>query len=721
MKRELRNSIALCILLGSTCTTCIAINAPPSGQDKGASNVLSVAAAADLFHSLDLTRPELASVAVAWKRNDKALAQRELARYFRTRTSVGWKPQTDGSSRISPHSQAVADAAVEGKLEGGMVPLAYAFPNRNIDWHFNATYHTPGQAHNDEWQWQLNRMSFWSDLAVAYRVTGDQRYAEAFVQELRSWIVQCPVPDHADNRGGSSWRTIEAGIRSGGSWMDAFYAFRGSAAMSDDDLLALVNSFLDHAKYLEKNHTRLNWLTMEMSGLYSIGAVFPEFRDAAEWRTYAATTMAEEGSKQFLPDGAQVELSSGYQNVALDNIFNITDIARWTGTSAELPSGYFAPFEKAFEWQVDIVAPDRWLPKINDSWPAYLPGILKKAVISYPSQSAFQWFASNERQGSPPPFTSVFLNRSGLAAMRSGWDTDANYLLFRVGPLGMGHQHQDSLGIDVWAYGRELIFNGGGGSYDNSKWRQWAISAFAHNTLVVDDMAQTRPVSQVDPFHDPNMVSQGPIDAHWKTNSVFDFASGVYAEGYGPSHNKIVSQQRDVLFLKPNIYVVADRVNPNDSLPHRFQARWQILTTHSRIDSSTQSLVTEDPGVPNISVVPLLVDHLRVESVSGQEEPEILGWDVRKDAVPSLVPATTLLQTVTGSGPHVILTMFVSLRAGEANPIKRVEPGVDGVSATVIFAGGRRLRISCPGSLGISAQEILPNGTVGRSIKGGTS
>lgn len=501
--------------------------------------------------------------------------------------------------------------------------------------------------------------------------------------------------------------------------MDAFYAFRSSKSMSDADLLAMVHSFLDHGRYLRSRHTKLNWLTLEMSGLYAIGAVFPEFKQATEWRSYAASTLTEESWKQFLPDGAQMELSTGYQNVSLDSILHVAEIARWTGAAAELPVDYFAPLEKAYEWQVDIVAPDRYLPKINDSWPAYLPGILKKALISFPNQSAFQWFASDGRQGSAPAFTSVFLNRCGLAAMRSGWDTDANYLLFRLGPLGMGHQHQDSLGVNVWAYGRELIFNGGGGSYENSKWRQWAISAFAHNTLVVDDMAQTRTMSQNDPYHDPNMVSQGPIDAHWQTNPVFDFASGVYADGYGPSHQKIASQRRDVLFLKPNIYVVADRMNPNDSLPHRFQARWQIQTTHSRIDPSTQSLITVDPGVPNISVVPLLVHNLHVESASGQQEPEILGWDVRKDAVPALVPATTLLQTVTGSGPHVLLTMFVPLRAGEANPIERVQPGVDGVSATVIFADGRRLRISCPGPIGISAQETLPNGEVGRSVKTG--
>lgn len=714
-----KSGIALCIIFKTICPTFTATAQQLYGHDTKPRQILTVQAATDLFDALDLARPELASVSAAWKRNDIALAQRDLAIYFRTRTSVGWNAEGADASFLSPQSRRIADAAVEGKLQGGFIPLVYSFPNREVNWHFNATYHTPGQAPNNEWQWQLNRMYFWSDLSVAYRATGNEQYAEAFVQELRSWIAQCPVPDHADNGAGSSWRTIEAGIRAGGSWMDAFYAFRASPTMSDADLLAIIHAFLDHGKYLRAHHTSLNWLTMEMSGLYAIGAVFPEMKEAAEWRNYASNTLAEEARKQFLPDGAQIELSTTYQNVALDNILHIADIARWTGNAAELPASYIAPLEKAYAWQVAIVAPDRHLPRINDSGPSYLPDVLKRALLYFPNRSDFRWFASNGRTGAPPPFESIYLDRSGLAAMRSGWDTASSYLLFRVGPLGMNHQHQDSLGVNVWAYGRELIFNGGGGSYEDSKWRRWAISAFAHNTVVVDDMAQNRPMNPGDPLHDSNMVSQGSIDAHWQTNPDFDFASGDYTYGYGPLRMPVASQRRGVLFLRPNIFVVADRLHPNDSLSHRYQARWQILTTRSRIEPSTQTLITEDRALPNIAIVPLLGNHLRVDSASGQEAPEILGWDFHSGSGPELIPATTLVHTLTGSGPQLILTLLIPLRPGEANPITRVEQGRDGISATAFFTDGRRLLISCPGPLGISIHETFPDGGVGRSATSG--
>ena len=109
----------------------------------------------------------------------------------------------------------------------------------------------------------------------------------------------------------------------------------------------------------------------------------------------------------------------------MDNILQIAEIARSTGT-VRFPADYLAPLGKAYEWQVDIAAPDRHLPRINDSGPTYLPDILKKATLYFPNNREFQWFASTGRAGVPPPFTSVFLNRSGFAAMRSGWGADEN-------------------------------------------------------------------------------------------------------------------------------------------------------------------------------------------------------------------------------------------------------------------------------------------------------
>jgi hypothetical protein len=675
---------------------------------------------AEVLNALDLTRPELAQVAAAWQANDAAGAEKALAAYLRARESVRWNPAA-AAEPFTDRDKTLADWAVAGKLQGGQTPYFYTFPNGEIDWHYNATEHMEGVAPDNEWQWQLNRMPAWGPLGRAYRTTHDERYAQAFDHEMISWVAQCPVADHVDNVVGSAWRTIEAGIRMGGAWPAAFFAFRRSPSVSDTDLIVFASAFLDHGRYLRHNNTRLNFLTMEMSGLYAAGALFPEFKEAGDWRSFAADKLAAEARTQFLPDGAQDELSTEYQNVALGNILKIPQIARWTGRLAELPAGYTAPLEKGYEYQLDIMAPDRFNPKYNNGLPQYLPEIFKLAVENFPNREDFKWVATDGAQGHPPAYTSVYLNRAGEAAMRSDWSRQANYIGFRLGPIGMGHQHQSKLEVVVWAYGRPVVFNAGGGSYEKSKWRTWATSSFGANCMIVDGLGQNRPTTSSDPWHDPGLISQGPIDAHWQSSSIFDFASGIYSDGYGPDRVRPATQQRDVLFLKPDLFIVADRVRPNDEQPHSYQDRWQLLSTHTRIDPATQALETTDDGQPNLVIVPLLSRGLEVRSASGQESPEILGWNVRKDMDPQNVPATTLLHTLTGTGPQLLLTLMVPLHAGEGNPVTGVIPSHDGRSATVTLRDGRKLLISAPGDRGISVRETLPGGGKGRTVRAGTN
>jgi hypothetical protein len=66
-----------------------------------------------------------------------------------------------------------------------------------------------------------------------------------------------------------------------------------------------------------------------------------------------------------------------------------------------------------------------------------------------------------------------------------------------------------------------------------------------------------------------------------------------------------------------------------------------------------------------------------------------------------------------------LLTLFIPLRAGQANPVANVMPGADGHSATVKFTDGRSFLISAPGDRGITAEETLYGGNAGRRANGG--
>jgi hypothetical protein len=691
-------TMKVCFLVGPL--VCLLLASPSQGAPlRAASSDEST-----VFNALDLDQPDLSKVAAALKAGDYDLASHDFSTYLRARKGLIWRAKNTPPAK---YNRAVADAAVQGKVQGGLVPLVYAFPGGKVDWHYNATNHTQGQAPNDEWQWQLNRMEFWNDMAGAYAATGDERYPKAFVNQLRSWAKQCPVPDRLEYGGGSAWRTIEAGIRMGYSWPNAFFAFLPSPWLTDADIILYTRLVIDHGRYLRKHPSATgNWVSMELNGLATAGCFFPELREAADWRSFAFKHLAEEIHQQFLPDGGEYELTPGYHLVSLNNVIQAFLVAQRTGRAQELPPDYLGSVEKAYEWGMLLSTPDRSLPKFNDSWPANIPKVLSQAQIDFPHREDFRWFATRGAEGKMPKTTSVFLDWSGYAVMRSGWDTDANYLAFDVGPLGMAHSHQDKLNVVLWAYGRELLFDGGGASYERSKWRSWSISTASHNCVLVDGLGQERTSksgrSPIERTRDPIFVSQKPIEADWQSTSVMDRATGNYDEEYGPEKQRIATQQRTVIFLKPDVYIVSDVMKPLNDQQHVYQARWNLLTTHTVIDQKTQAVITADAKEPNLAVIPLLPNGLAIQSASAQEEPELLGWNVRKDSSSPHEPATTVLHTIQGVGPKIFLTLLLPIKAGRDLPIESItctEP------IEILFKNGRRIQVSATVDKPLKATE----------------
>jgi hypothetical protein len=392
------------------------------------------------------------------------------------------------------------------------------------------------------------------------------------------------------------------------------------------------------------------------------------------------------------------------------------DVASTTGFESEIPAAYISGLEKAYDFNLALHTPDANLPRFNDSWPAGTDWIFRNAISRFPDRADLRWVLTQGKEGSAPGFTSKFLDWSGYAVMRSGWGRKENYLVFDVGPLGFGHIHQDKLNLVLWAWGREILFDSGGGSYEHaSKFRQWSLSTASHNSVLVDGLNQNVPESRdwKVRYKDPASVAQSPIDAGWISTPAFDYARAVFDRGYGPARQKIARHERQVLFLKPDIFVVADLLTPIDDLEHTYDARWHLLTTKTDTNPTTGVVVTADPGLANLAIVPLHPEGLSVKAVSAQETPEILGWNNRKDMTPQLLPATTVVHLRKGAGPQQFLTLLLPLRPGQTNPVMNIVPGEP---TLITLVDGHKLLISTKN--GLSVEERLPNGTPGRSGAG---
>jgi hypothetical protein len=665
----------------------------------------------DFFRALDLTRPGLEGVREAVEGFDWDKAKAAFARYLREREQPSWyfdpKDPLAGVA-LDPNDLAVANELLRDRFTIYGTPAQ--FEGGNIDWTYNPTKQ-PGypDAATDEWTWGLNRHNFWPRLGRAYHFLKDERYAETFVRQMLHWVENNPVPLWAQQGAGSTWRTIEAGLRMQSSWPDSFLYFLYSPSFTDEAIVTMVRSMVEHARYLMTHNTGGNWLTIEMNGLYHVGVLFPEFKEAAEWRRYAADKMLDALTRQVYPDGAQVELTPEYHITALENFLGIADIAAMNGY--ELPDGYLANLERMFEYTVYMLKPDGLLPDFNDSVNANPRDILWRGYQLFPEREDFLWVAMGRAVGTPPEHTSYAFPWAGYLIQRSGWDGNARYLAFDVGPYGYGHQHEDKLNFILTAYGRDLVVDAGKHVYDDSKWRAYVRSAYGHNVAFVDGKGQNRRLSG------ETFVTSEPLPHIWTVTDAYEFAQGYYGselEGYGDIPRWIATHQRSVLYVKEgfgaDFWVIADTFLPRDDQVHTYETIFHLNADDVHIDEANAVRTLHTHGA-NLGIFPLVVDGSpSLDVVKGQEEPYVQGWMYVPGRGQRPIP--TAIYRVEGAGVLHMLYVLYPVPEGDVPDVALTpwdagrEPDA-GVGAEIHFADGRTYKVYFPTDASSGVEVIV--------------
>jgi hypothetical protein len=579
-----------------------------------------------------------------------------------------------------------ADKVLRHQFTVGGIPHTFG---PDIDWGFNPTT-APGSKHEQdhEWTWQLSRHGDWETLAEAYQATGDERFAKEFDAQFTDWVKECPVPaDSADQRPYSKWRTIEAGIRMAWTWPSVFTIFRKSPSTRDETLISMVKSMVEHGRYLRRHPTSGNWLTMEMDGLYHVGVLLPFVKEAKDWRAFAIARLLAELDTQVYPDGAQIELTPGYHNVALRSFLGPVDTAAAYGY--RLPEGYMTKLERMFAYNLWVMRPDRDAPRWNDSWHVDVPRTLSQGFTLFPSRKDFQWVATAGKEGSPPDHTSHFFPYAGQVVMRSGWQPDALFLGFEAGPFGYGHQHEDKLGIVIFAYGKDLLIEGGSYAYDASKWRRYVLSSYAHNIVLVDGQGQVRRGLPRE-----NYVSQKPLDLAFRSDGKYDYARGVYDQGFGNRDQHPARHTREVLFLRQDrLFLVRDILESLDGKPHSYEALYHLDANTADIDAEKGIVETRDSGA-NLRMVPLYEAGLNTRVVKGQETPVVQGWIPLGHGVRGVRPIPTIVYERQSAEPVTFLTVFQPLRDNSEDRVARISHAAGRVG--IIYTSGRTIEARFP-------------------------
>jgi hypothetical protein len=234
-------------------------------------------------------------------------------------------------------------------------------------------------------------------------------------------------------------------------------------------------------------------------------------------------------------------------------------------------------------------------------------------------------------------------------------------MCFDVGTLGMAHVHQDKLNINIFKGSQELIYDDGGGQYEISDARKYALSGYGHNTVLVDGLPQNRKGP---------LFTDEPIDAGWVTNDAFDYAQGVYDDTFGGAMIKPATHKREVRFCKPDFFVVSDTLTSVDGSAHDYEALFHLDTTKVKAIPEYKNAVISDFGKEyEVVIIPLDDESANVElkTVSAVTEPQMQGWyNGRNES--DLHEATTVSRKVSGVKNFNLTTLFFPVKAGESLP-----------------------------------------------------
>ncbi|MBV6640577.1 MAG: alginate lyase family protein [Cyclobacteriaceae bacterium] len=550
----------------------------------------------------DLNYPGLGEVKTAYESGDYLKSARNLLDYYRN----NGKAENYRKDIPTPSNRTVAEADTTLKNVfivqnvKGKVPY---LEDGHRDWYYK------GPNNDREWAWLSNRHSQLSHVLSVYYETGNPKYIEYIDLFLRDFIL-ASMPYPAVKGSPSIWRGLEVAARVK-VWTRLFYGLINNPGLSEASKFLILSSLPDHAHYNRNFHSENNWLTMEISALATAAAYFPEYKRSSDDMEYAVETMVESMKGQVYPDGVQTELTSHYHNVALINFELFEQLCEVAGK--ELPDFYIQTMEDMYSYIAHVVRPDGYRILNNDGDRGSDEGHITRGAEKY-NKPEWTYIITNGAEGvKPKDGPSYFYPWAGHLVSRSGFDRDAHWSFFDIGPYGSSHQHRDKLHMSISAYGRDLLVDAGRFAYTGAvaeKYLPYARYSFGHNLILIDGQSQDA---------GPKIADEPVKENHFKITKDFDYGSHHFGQFIDVSGE--VNHTRSMVYVRGKFWVVVDRVDTDRK--REVTTMWHWHPDCEIVQDGRMTKTANDRG--NLAVIPIGKQKYNISQVKGQEDP-LQGW-----------------------------------------------------------------------------------------------
>lgn len=357
---------------------------------------------------------------------------------------------------------------------------------------------------DEEWTFMLNRHEYLYNLVIAFYLTNDYKYFDKWKFFILDWIKKNKIDFINPTK---SCRTIDTGIRCL-SWTMCLALLGQDEYISDDELKIILNSldvqnnFLKE-KFIDKQRL-VNWGVLQTTGTLSSIILTNEDPYNNDLFNWALNKYTEQLTLQVFDDGLQWEQSPMYHVEVLLSTLKVIYFSKVFNIS--LPKIIYDTAYKMSNALIYTTKPNFHQVMQSDSDDTDTRDILvKSSMLFNDSTLKFRGYSIadfssaclfgnkyvdlyNNIIPTEPSSKNKYFEDAGNTYLRTSWNTDATFSYFHNGSLGGGHGHADLLHFDISYKGKDFLIDSGRYTYvEGNKYRNELKSAYAHNTLVLDD------------------------------------------------------------------------------------------------------------------------------------------------------------------------------------------------------------------------------------------
>lgn len=279
-----------------------------------------------------------------------------------------------------------------------------------------------------------------------------------------------------------------------------------------------------------------------------------------------------------------------------------------------------------------------------------------------------------------PAFTSITFPYLGNSILRTGWG-DNDQMAYLTGCKFRQKDNCEKNAFQLAGYGRLLLGRSGHSQGNTSLGPQgdYAFTSLGNNTVNVDDSVQSPPDMYITNYRTE------PLNYRFLASDDFDFAEGVYDEGYvkydtylkksdetnniytklGKADAKDVQHHRQVISVKnKDVYIILDRMSAEDE--HEYHQEWHIPSSfpEESVINTDDGFITKDERGANVALYQFYNDKTTSQKYYGwvnEDETLARGWEMRTYSG-SWDKATDVRFDFKAKGDTILVTVITPLK-----------------------------------------------------------